>query len=291
MLVAAGMALAPVAAHAAAADLYYERAVMAAADDRCHLFSPELASALAAAKAQARGAALRAGQADASLDQVEQRAQARVDTVACNSPDITTAAGRVRSAFAGYSQLQSMSYPGDTAEWRASRASPVRNIVWKLSQPSSFGADKAVFGLAGRDGPSVLLAVASFADGAQPFTARLVLRDRRLASSPFLNAMQIVAGRPTPLPMRLPPRFATTAVLPQARTGADALLRPAGAGSSSIAFWFPKSAADKLAGLDPREAIAIDFVFAGADGDEVRTAYFEVGDFAAGRAFLLAAQR
>jgi hypothetical protein len=38
--------------------------------------------------------------------------------------------------------------------------------------------------------------------------------------------------------------------------------------------------------------VAIDFVFAGnSGGDQVRTAFFEVGDFAAGRAFLTAAQR
>ena len=43
-----------------------------------------------------------------------------------------------------------------------------------------------------------------------------------------------------------------------------------------------------LAELDPREAIEIEFSF--ADGSR-RTALLEVGDFAAGRAFLLAAQR
>jgi hypothetical protein len=280
----------PVAVNATAADLYYERAVMVAADNRCHLFSPELGSALAAAKAQARGAALRSGAQDTVLDQVDQRAGGRAGAVACNSPDIATAAGRVRSAFAGYSQLQKMSYPGDTADWLAVRAAPMRNPVWKLSQAARFGANSAVLGLAGRDGPSAFLVTASFPDGAAPYTARLVVRDRSLAPEPFLNAIGAGSTRNLPLASRMPPRSATTAFLPEARSGADPLLAPAGV-RSALAFRFPKAAADRMASLDPREAVAVDFVFAGAGGDQVRTAYFEVGDFAAGRAFLVAAQR
>ena len=263
---------------------------MVAADDRCHLFYPDMASALATAEAQAHGAALRSGARDTALDQVEQRAQTNAGAAACNSPDIATAAGRVRAAFDSYSKLQSMNFPGDTASWLAVRDTPRRAIIWKLSQASRFGWNSAVLGLAGRDGPSVLLAVASFPDNAQPYTARLVLRDRALAAEPFLNAIQASAGGPLPLSGRMPPREATSAFLPEARSGADALLLPVGA-RTGVAFWFPASATTALAALDPREAVAVDFVFAGAGGDEVRTAYFEVGDFAAGRAFLAAAQR
>ena len=39
------------------AEAYYERALMQAADARCHFFAPELGSALASAEAQARGGA------------------------------------------------------------------------------------------------------------------------------------------------------------------------------------------------------------------------------------------
>ena len=53
----------------------------------------------------------------------------------------------------------------------------------------------------------------------------------------------------------------------------------------------PAEAATAIAGLDPREAIAVEFAFQGPQGDVVRTAYIEVGDFAAGRAFLSLAQR
>ena len=55
--------------------------------------------------------------------------------------------------------------------------------------------------------------------------------------------------------------------------------------ASAWAFRFPAAAAQALANLDPREAVAVEFVFAGNGPDQVRTAYVEVGDFAAGQAF------
>ena len=89
-------------AGAAASEQFYERAVMVAADAQCRLFTPELGSSLAAAEAQARGAALRGGASDTSLDEMEQRARGRVMAAGCGSPDIAVAATRVRQAFAGY---------------------------------------------------------------------------------------------------------------------------------------------------------------------------------------------
>jgi hypothetical protein len=73
-------------------------------------------------------------------------------------------------------------------------------------------------------------------------------------------------------------------------------MSPAGAlkdtgASGGWAFRFPAAAADALAGLDPREAVAVEFLFTGEDGESVRTAYVEVGDFAAARAFQAIAQR
>jgi len=281
---------APALAHATAVDAFYERAVMTAADQHCRLFSPELGSALQASEAQARGAALRSGLHSATLDQVEQRADAKIAVTPCGSPDIATAATRVRAAFEGYSKLQRMNYPGDIADWTADRSTSRRVAIWKLSQTDQFGASRLVFGLAGGDGPSSLVAVASFADGAEPYAARLVVRDATLAPEAFINSIQSGAGK-TPLSARTPPRSATRAFMAEARAKADPTLLPHGAGQG-VAFRFPKSAAQTLSGLDPREAVAIDFLFATANGaEQVRTAYVEVGDFAAGRAFLASSQR
>lgn len=289
--VVALLVVAPAIANATAVDAYYERAVMTAADQRCRLFPPELGSALQAAEAQARGAALRSGVDGARLNQVEQRATARIAATPCSSHDIAVAATRVRTAFDGYSKLLRMNYPGDIADWTADRSTSRRAAIWKLSQTAQFGGDRLVFGLAGGDGPSSLVAVAVFAGGAQPYAARLVVRNANLAPEPFINWIQAGANGRTPLSARTPPRSATQAFMAEARANADATLLPRGA-RAGVAFRFPKSAAQVLSQLDPREAVAVDFLFASANGGEqVRTAYVEVGDFAAGRAFLAANQR
>ena len=289
---ATGVVTAPGLAHAAAVDAYYERAVMSAADQRCHLFTPELAAALGASEAQAHGAALRSGMTNADLDRVGQRAWAAAGSVACGSRDIAVAAGRVRTAFDGYSRLQTMSFAGDTSAWLADRAVSANLTRWQLSQSQPFGWDRLTFGIAGRGGQMALVAVASFADGARPYAARLVMRDSARAPEPFLNIIRASTNGRLPLDARMPPSGATRAFFPQDRQAADAGLLPRGA-ANGLAFRFPPAASDAIARLDPREAIAVEFMFANPNGggDVIRTAYVEVGDFAAGRAFLASAQR
>ena len=282
------MTAAPLAAQAGPADAYFERTLMVQADQRCRLFAPELAQALASAAAQARGAALRSGASADALARVAQSARQRADQTPCASPDLAKAAARVRAAFDGYAHLQTMTFPGDSAVWIAQRSIAQRSSTWRLSQTARFGADRLVFGLAGRGGASGLIAVASFADGAQPYAARLVVRDTARAPAPFIGGFA-QAGR-TGLAARMPMRMDTIAFGAEARDTADASLLPVGA-RDGIAFRFPRAAILALDGLDPREAVAVEFLFEGGDGDNLRTAYVEVGDFAAGRAFLAADQR
>ncbi|MFT4253085.1 MAG: hypothetical protein QM608_11420 [Caulobacter sp.] len=276
---AAALGAAQVAA-ATPSDLFYERSLMSAAGARCGLFSPSLSGALDAGKAQARGAALRAGASTEQLDGVQQRAHAKAASTPCNSKDLTTAAGRVRKAFEGYALLQRMNYPGDRATWVADRASSATIPFWRLSQPSNFGGDRLVFGLAGRN--IELLAVAAFADGARPYAARLVMRDPSRTQGPYLRARN--GGS---LADNAAPRAASRVFGAETRDAAPApTLLPTGA-KTGMAFRFPREAGDVIARLDPREAITIEFVIQGRDGGEtVRRAYVEVGDFAAGRAFL-----
>ena len=286
-LAAAGALLvAPGVSAAAAADLFYERTVMTAADARCGLFAPPVGAALAAGRMQAHGAAIRSGTDKAELAQLERRARAKAAATPCKSPDMTLAAGRVREAFEGYAQLTRMTYPGEMAEWRADRSGGVR---WRLQQSASFGWNKMVFGLAGREGANALMAVANFADGKAPYGARLVVRDTDATLGPYLDAR----GQPLsklPLARRLPPATARNAYTAEARSPAGQDLLPKSF-KSGWAFRFPAAAAHALAELDPREAVAVEFLFAGPDGEVVRRAYVEVGDFAAGRAFLQVATR
>ena len=280
------LAFSPGCAHAQPADLFYERAVMSAADQRCRLFAPDLAAALAAATAQARGAALRAGTAPYVLIQSEKTARARAATADCRSADVATAAARVRGAFAGFAKLTRLTYDGDVAGWAADR-NLYRTARWRLSQETAFGGDRMAFGLAGTQGPGALIAVGRFADGAQPYAAHLVMRDQTRSAGPYLSRFSVGSTAGLPLPQRLPPAAAQKAFTAAARAPAGPDLLPKGA-PSGWAFRFPDSVAVELAQLDPREAVAVDFLF---PGDMVRRAYVEVGDFAAGRAFLQLASR
>lgn len=287
---AAALLAVPVIASAAAADLYYERTVMVAADARCRLFEPAIGSALAAAQAQARGAALRSGVDEAALKAAAGRARARVAAVPCNSKDIATAAARVRTAFEGYSQINRLNYPGDLSNWQADRTAGRTASSWRLAQSTSFGPDRMVFGLAGKGTPGSLTAVVAFTDGATPYTARVIMRDPSRLGRAFIDTRKVAPGAKPPLTARVAPRSMSLAYTASSRTTAPLGLIPRGA-KSAISFGFPDSAAAMLASLDPREAVIVEFVFAGRGGDVVRTAYVEVGDFAAGRAFLGLPQR
>ncbi len=285
---AGGLLAAPGVSMAQATDLFYERTVMAAADARCGLFQAPIGAALAASRMQARGAAVRAGVDRASLAATERRAWAKAASSPCDSDDLSLAAARVRHAFDGYAQLSRMTYPGELAEWRADRASGPA-IRWRLQQTTSFGWNRMIFGLAGREGANSLMAVAQFPDGQVPYAAHLVLRDASTTQGPYLDNR----GQPLatlPLARRLPPPAARSVYSAEARSPAGLDLLPKDM-KSAWAFRFPPSAAQALAQLDPREAVAVEFLFGAGEGEAVRRAYVEVGDFAAGRAFLQVASR
>jgi hypothetical protein len=258
---------------------------MQAAGDRCRLFSPEISQALDAAKVEARGAALRAGAPRADVDAVEARALARAGSVSCASPDLATAAARVRSAFKGYAQLRSMVFPGSFAPWRADRdpTAPVidhkaaTGPLWRLwQQERSQSGAPMIIGLAGG---SELILVAGPGGPGTPSGARLVLRDPSKAADPFLDP------RGQGLAARLPQGWLTQVFFAEALSTAPPSLLPAGARSGVMAV-FPARAATALAGLDPREAVRLEIVYPQRNGERVESGYFEVGDFAAGRAFL-----
>lgn len=279
--VGAALAALPGLAHAQAPDLYFERAVMSAADTRCALFTPEISGALKAATVQARNAAMRSGASPEALDLVARRARDRGAMIDCGSPALNAAAARVRNAFAGFVRVQRIDYPGEIADWRAERSEPGA-IRWRLAQETRFGADRLTFGLAGRAPPGLLIAVARFADGARPYAAQLLMRDPARADQPYLYQLAGTGGPVLPLDRRLPPRGALRVYPAEARSPAGLDLLPKDA-RSGWAFRFPGAAAAALAGLDPREAVAVEFLF---EGEAPRRAYVEVGDFAAGQAFI-----
>jgi hypothetical protein len=280
-------ALPGLAAASTPASLFYERTVMREADGRCHLFAPEIGAALAASSYQARGAALRAGVSGGDLLATAERARQTAFGVACTSPDLTRAAERVKNAFAGYARLSTMTFPGDGVAWQADRrpTAPVVNHravdgpLWRLSQAGQWqgaGAAQATLGLAADMQSPVVTTTASTAG--QAYSAFLIVRDPAKAAEPYLDPRrQDLAGR-------TPPRSLTRSFVAQARQAAPVSLLPRGQ-SQGMMFAFPAAAAKAIEGLDPREVVTVEFVYPNRPAER---AVFEVGDFAAGRAFLMA---
>ena len=288
VLAAMSPALTPTLAHATgASSLFYERSLMHEAGDRCHLFTSAVASALQASSLQARGAAERGGQSLADLAATEERARTRAWSVPCTSPDLATAAGRVRDAFAGYAKLNEMSFPGDLASWQAARrpqplvvnGKPVDGPRWRLSQPAQLRTGQAVFGMAQGGDTPVIVTTEQGAMGAT--YARLIVRDPGKAPEPYIDPR--VSG----LAGRAAPTSVTRTFFAGSRTAAPATLSPTGRTGATL-FSFPAEAAAAMEHLDAREAVTIEFVYSGRTGERVTSALVEVGDFAAGRAFLAA---
>jgi hypothetical protein len=276
---------------APALDIYYQRSLMLAADGACRLFAPDVAQALAASAIQARSAAMRSGFGPADLATVQARAGADAVTAGCRSPAIAAAARQVQAAFVGYAKLGHMDFPGEFAGWSAERTPTGPYLEWRVSQHDRFGWDELLFGVAGRGSDRPLMAVANFADGAQPYAARLVVRDTSVTQGPFLDWRQSDLEGHLPIDARLPPRTSTRTFAAEAMSSAGTDLAPKEM-TNAWAFRFPDTAKAALADLDPRESIAVEFLFAGdGGGEDVRTAYVEVGDFAAAQAFEQIAQR
>ena len=269
ILLAAVVLATPAHARGEPADTYYERAFVVAADARCDLSEPHINAALTAATAQARGAALRSGAAEADLAAAAARARSRAGSVPCGDPQLAMVRERVDNAFAGWARTPRMTFPGSRRPWTANRIGSDRP-GWRLMQASSVGASPVRFGYAGKGETAGLTAVVSFVGRSRPTAARIVLRDPARASRAWLAGDGLV------------PAWARASIWATDTGSADPglLAEDRRAGE---AWRFPASAASALERLDPRETFAVEFHF--RDGS-VATAQFEAGDFAAGRAFL-----
>jgi hypothetical protein len=268
-ILAAAVLCLPSAAWAGPADTYYERVFMVAADQRCGLFDTRIDAALGAATAQARGAALRSGAAEADLSATASRARARAHAVSCRDPQLATVKGRIDDAFSGWLRTPRMTFPGARADWTANRMGSTR-ASWRLQQTSVVGASPVAFGYAGEGGAQDLVAVVSFVGRSRPYAARIVLRDPARVPRAWLAGDGLV------------PASSRASLWAAGVAPADHDLLADGRRAGE-AWRFPAATAAALERLDPRETFAIEFHF--RDGS-VATAKFEAGDFAAGRAFL-----
>lgn len=273
----AGFAAPSTASASAAAEYLYERALMNAADARCHLFSPEVGHALAAARVQARNAALRAGDSSTAVEATERRAVDKASGVDCRSRGLALAAERLRTAFADYAKLQVMRFPGPQSAWRAERPYPDYHggPRWGLLQAVLGQGGWVLLGTTG----GVVTVLDARPHAAPAASARLVMRDPARLAQPYLDP-----GR-RELAAQAPPRDVSQVFIARSRSTAAKSLLPAGA-SSGTTYQFPTEALSALARLDPREFATLELVYPGVKGDRIATAWIEIGDLAAAEAFL-----
>ncbi|WGM30223.1 hypothetical protein [Brevundimonas sp. NIBR11] len=273
------IAATPMAAFADGTGTYYDRTFVLAAHQKCNLFRAPVAGALSAAALQSRGAALRAGTPETTLQATAARAQARARQISCANPELAVVRDRVSDAFAGWQRIPRMDFNGDRSKWTADR---VRReaATWRLVQTSVTGASPVRFGLSATApgtgnvfGGEMLTAVVSFVGRPRPYAARIVMRDPALAARPWMTP----SGRAV-----LPPETGRQTVWSAGTAPAPASLLATGR-TQGETWTFPTTGGDRLSRLDPREPFLIEFLF--RDGS-VATATFEAGDFAAGRAFV-----
>ena len=267
----------------------YERTLMGRAGARCRLFTPDILFALGASATQARGAAVRAGVPYGDISGAESRARAVADTVGCDNRDLVAAADKLRSVFTTYAGMRSMSFPGQFADWRAERphaaipGKPQRIMQWNLLQFAPVGEKPTMMGLVtaqgGAPNPAGLTLVSPKPQAMTATTARLILRDSAKTDQPYIDT------RRPGLAGRTPPILLDQVFLAQEKYAAPRELLPP-AVRQGEAFVFPEAAAVAMAQLDPREAVRLDVVYETRTGERTETAIFEVGDFAAARAFL-----
>jgi hypothetical protein len=276
----AGLAVAgprPSAAASGASQYLYERTLMSVADARCHLFSPDISQALAASRAQARNAALRAGDPPAAVVAVEARAQAKAAGVACGGRDLQVAAARLRAAFADYAKLQVLNFPWTRSAWRAERPYPAYHGPqrWGLVQSAPGQGGWVLFGVSN----GVVTVVDARRKVAAAAIARLVVRDPSRLAQPYVDTRRIDPAA------QAAPRDVSQVFIARSRGPAPASLLPAGARSGS-AYQFSSDALAALARLDPREGGVLELVYPGPGRDRTVAVWIEVGDLAAAEAFL-----
>lgn len=265
------------------ADLIFgERTAALAMDQHCTLFTDRQRAALEAARLQARGALLRSGITPSQLQDYGDEIAANATALACDAEEILAMQARVLTAFEGYMRVPNMAFPGDTFAWRADRQIITDEPVWALLQDT--GRVRAgISSVGGEIGFTVALPA-----GGNYISAILVMRNIDRAPNLYDPTMGGMFAGPANAPWArwTPPDYARRLVWASGQMDGPAANTLAGAAQGHV-FRFPISVVQQLAELDPRETAHIDLM--NRNGERVASEYFEIGDFAAAIAFLIAA--
>lgn len=282
---AMGVGLFALAGNASAqnADLIFgERTAALAMDQNCDLFTDRQRAALEAARLQARGALLRSGITTAQLQNYGDLIAGDAVALDCGADEILAMRARVLTAFEGYLRIPNMAFPGDAFSWTADRQIITDEPVWALLEDT--GRIRA--GISSVEG-EIRFTIA-LPERGDYFSAILVMRNIERAPDLYDPTMGGLFAGPANAPWArwTPPDFARKLVWASDQMDGPAAATLADAPGGHV-FRFPVSVVQQLAALDPREAAHIDLM--GRNGERIASEYFEIGDFAAAIAFLLAA--
>ncbi|MFN3229970.1 MAG: hypothetical protein ACK41P_08975 [Asticcacaulis sp.] len=261
---------------------YYRRLVMKTAASRCGLFEGPVTTALNAGVLQARNALLLSDTDPALMQRAAREARESGRVMACAHPELQAEAAQVRSAYKLWQGTHTLSLPGRFSDWQADRSS-INTRKWRLIQTPREGlpaGGDVAFGLYGSASAFRLVAWLRLPEAVNPYSARLVTRNRDLDSHPWIRTQ---SG-----PMVRYSRAGAQVILAEARLeGAEALtplalVREGDAPEQMAAFAFPVSALKSLAMLDPREDLALEF----DTQSGTLSLPIETGQFAPGLAFM-----
>lgn len=267
---------------------YLERAAIAAADQKCGLFTDGERLALTAGLFQSRNELLRADYEMAEIGALTEEVATHARTLGCDHPSIQSVAATIRDSYRQFIKSNFLTFPGRTANWDASRSI---HDTWGAKQTEATSG--AVLGLrrveptevrtsirepVTGDEKVLQLAATIPAEGRAPSAAKLLMRDPARLSEPWIGGLMGTRSGLTP-----PPRAVATPIWASRQTNEWA------ARSEPIyVFYFGEDAIERLETLDPREAVTLEVTPSHRDADQSPARYvFEAGDFAAARHFVL----
>ncbi|MBW8732740.1 MAG: hypothetical protein JF571_00240 [Asticcacaulis sp.] len=268
-----------------------KRYFLAQADARCHLLTPAASMAVTAGYLQARNTAIRLSGTMGTLAPWLEQARAAAGLAPCDAPELKAAATQAQDAYRGFVVQTRL----DLGAWSGDRTYPDKS-AWRLAQYQSTAEADAVLGLYGTLDKAHFVVMASFTDGARPYSARLLVRNADIVTAGLINRAPRAVTATAPLGFT-----PTTTLSFLARDSADVAiaLRPEvrsnvmgfsasgdyvgrSATADAVRFDLPTTAWRAMAPLDPREDVVVEF-----DCDDgPRYMRFEVGDFLTGLTFV-----
>ncbi|WP_394694175.1 hypothetical protein [Hyphobacterium sp.] len=253
-------------------DIYAQRALARALDERCQLFSENERLALDGAFLQARGDLLRAGFDARRIDQTYDQISRNAANQPCNSEATLAVAANIHSAYVGWQRERFQDYVGAPTLWRANR--PYGYDSWVVTQTLLDADHSLMVGLYNSDQTYALTIAAAVTSEIASLT--LHVRDTDMSPElhdPSLGGLLEIEGLPSWTPY-FPPAAGSRRFIPSARWSDEDLAY----------FSFSESALEAFANLDPREAARIEAF--NSEGNLVATHYVGIGDFAAALAFV-----